>query len=202
MRKELFAVVFALCFGNVFAQQYSYEMWHEGKLVLESGDTLRGLLKYDIQQDLLQYNDQKKVTEAFTPRKVLYFEIFDQTVNRYRHFFSLPYAASGYYKTPVFFELMVEGKITLLVREALEYRTFSSPYFYGSYTRLVLVDKFFFMDEKANIKEFQGKKGDLLSQFGKYANDVDRYIKINKLKVEDRYDLAKVISYYNSLFIR
>jgi hypothetical protein len=42
----------------------------------------------------------------------------------------------------------------------------------------------------------------LLSQFGKYANDVDRYIKINKLKVEDRYDLAKVISYYNSLFIR
>jgi hypothetical protein len=200
MKNVLILTCWILMAAAAHAQQYSYEMWHEGKLVLESGDTLRGLLKYDIQQDLLQYNDQKKVTEAFTPRKVIYFEIFDGSVNRYRHFFSLPFAASGYYKTPVFFELLVEGKLTLLAREALEYRTFSSPYYYGSYTRLVLVDKFYFMDEKTDIREFQGKKADLLNLLGKYANDADRYIKSNRLKIEDRYDLSKVIAYYNSFF--
>jgi hypothetical protein len=183
-----------------WAQQWPFEMWHDGKIVLETGDTLRGQVKYDIQQDLVQFNDQQGVTEAFTPRKVLYFEIFDQTINRYRNFYALPYAAAGSYRTLIFFELLVEGKMTLLSREALEYRTFSSPFYYGSYTRLVLVYKYFLMEENGMIKEFTGKKGDLLSLMGRKADEVDRYIKSNRLKIEDRFDFARAVAYYNSLF--
>jgi hypothetical protein len=182
------------------AQQWPFEMWHDGKIVLETGDTLRGQVKYDIQQDLVQFNDQQGVTEAFTPRKVLYFEIFDQTINRYRNFYALPYAAAGSYRTLIFFSLLVEGKMTLLSREALEYRTFSSPFYYGSYTRLVLVYKYFLMEENGMIKEFTGKKGDLLSLMGRKADEVDRYIKSNRLKIEDRFDFARAVAYYNSLF--
>jgi len=191
----------ALCCAQVsVAQDWAFEYWHEGKIVLVSGDTLVGLVKYDFQQDLVQFNDQKKNIEALSPRKILFFEIFDNTVSRYRNFFVLPFAATGNYRTPILFELLEEGKMTLLAREAMEYRTFSSMYYYGSYTRLVLVYKYYLMAEDGDIKEFQGKKNDLLSMMGKRSEDVDRYIKANRLKIEEPYDFAKIVSYYNSFF--
>lgn len=183
------------------AQQWPFELWHEGKIVLVSGDTLKGLVKYDLEQDLVQFNDQRENIVAYTSRKVLFFEIFDNTQKRYRNFFALPYAASNTnYLTPVFFELLVDGKMTLLTREALEYRTYSSPYYYGSFTRLVLVYRFYLMDEKGNINQFMGKKAELLSMMGRRADEVDRYMRQNRLKIEDPSDFTRTVAYYNSLF--
>jgi hypothetical protein len=194
-------VIFSFIVTAVQAQEWPFELWHEGKIVLVSGDTLKGLVKYDLEQDLVQFNDQKESIAAFTSRKVLFFEIFDNTQRRYRNFFALPYAANNTnYLTPVFFELLEDGKMTLLAREALEYRTFSSPYYYGSYTRLVLVYKFFLMDEKGNINQFTGKKGELLNMMGRQANDVDQYMRKNRLKIEDPTDFTRTVAYYNSLF--
>lgn len=200
MKIRISLLVLIFCAQLAAAQQWPFEFWHDGKIILASGDTLKGQVKYDQQQDLVQYNDQRNTIEAFTPRKVLCFEIFDNSVNNYRIFFALPYAATGNYRTPIFFELLEEGKMTLLSRESLEYRTFSSPYYYGSYTRLILVYKFYILDEKGNINEFIGKKGDLLAMMGKRGDEVEKYIKTNRLKIEDRVDFAKAVAYYNSLF--
>jgi hypothetical protein len=200
MKIGIFVLVVLLCAQVSKAQQWPFELWHDGKIILVTGDTLTGQVKYDIQQDLVQFNDQKNVVEAFTPRKVLFFEIFDNTAKRYRNFFALPFAATGNYRTPIFFELLVEGRMTLLSREALEYRTFSSPYYYGSFTRLVLVYKYYLMEESGNISEFIGKKNDLLSLMGRKADDVDKYIKKNRLRIEDPSDFARTVAYYNSLF--
>ena len=187
--------------GLAQTQQWAFEQWHEGKIVLVSGDTLKGFVKYDMQQDLIQYNGQVGVVEAYTARKVLFFEIFDLTVSQYRQFFSLPYNATTGYLAPVFFELLEEGKMTLLSRESLEYRTYNSPYNFGaSYSRLVLVYKFYILEEDGNISEFIGKKSDLLELMGRRALDVQDFIKENKLKIEDRDDFAKIVAYYNSFF--
>jgi hypothetical protein len=193
-------LLFCACTG-VRAQEWPFELWHEGKVVLLEGDTLRGLVKYDMQQDLLQYNGasgQKVV--AYSARKVLFFEIFDITVHRYRQFFALPFNTPAGYKSAVFFELLEEGRMTLLSREALEYRTYTNPYYVGSYSRLVLVYKYFFMDDNGKIEEFTGDKRDLLDLMGKNADDVEKYIKTNRLKVDEKYDFAKIIAYYNSLY--
>jgi len=182
------------------AQQFAVELWHTGKAVLDTGDTLRGTIKYDLQTDILQLNDNKKL-ESFTPRKVLYFEIFDETVKRYRVFYSLPYSQTGQYKAPVFFELLEEGKLTVLSREALEYRTTSSPfYYYGSITRLVLVYKYFMLKENGDIVEFRGKKNDWYTFMPSKADEVERYAKSNRLDLDEKYELSQVIAYYNSLF--
>jgi hypothetical protein len=165
-----------------------------------SGDTLKGLVKYDLQQDLIQYNSHRGSVEAFAVRKVLFFEIFDKTVGLYRQFFSLPYSATGGYRTPVFFELLEEGKMTLLTRETLEYRTYSSPYYFGSTSRLVITYKYYMLSDSGNITEFIGKKSDFLKLMGKYAGSVEDYMRENKLDVEDRNDIVKIVAYYNSLF--
>ena len=191
--------LFALAKTDVQGQQWPFELWHEGKIVLESGDTLRGLVKYDFMQDLVQYNLNDKKTEAFSARKVLYFEIFDNSVRKYRQIFALPFTNSSGYRAPVFFELLEEGKMTLLSREILEYRTNTSPYYLGSFSRQVLVNKYFFLDEKGNITEFTGNKSDLLNLMGKKSDDVEKYIKTNKLKYDDKYDFARIVAYYNSI---
>ena len=184
----------------VHAQQFPSDLWHEGKIVLEEGDTLRGNVKYDLQNDLLQF-EKGGGLESFTARKVLFFEIFDKTVKRYRQFYSLPYTTSGQYKAPVFFELVSEGKMTLLCRESLEYRSYpSSFYYYGSTNRLILVNKFFLLNEKGFIEPFNGKKNDLIYLMGNQGDPVERYMKTNKLNIDHKYEFAQVVDYYNSLF--
>lgn len=200
MRMVVIGTLFSLISFATQAQQWAFELWHDGKIVLVSGDTLKGLIKYDLQQDLVQYNAQRGNVEAYTARKVLFFEIFDITVGQYRQFFALPYNATTGYRTPVFFELLEEGKMTLLTRENLEYRTYTSPYYFGSYSRLVIIYKYYMLDETGTITEFIGKKSDLLNLMGKRAKDVEDYMKENKLKIEDRYDIVKIVAYYNSFF--
>jgi hypothetical protein len=181
-------------------QQFAFEFWHEGKIILDTGDTLKGTVKYDMQTDLLQFQVDNK-HQSFSARKVLFFEIFDATVKQYRQFYSLPYSVSGGYKAPVFFELLTEGKITLLCREALEYRTYSpSFYYYGTNTRLILVYRYFLLLENGDITEFTGKKNDWLDLMDKRADDVQHYAKSNRFNFDDRYELVKIISYYNTFF--
>jgi len=183
----------------VQAQTWPFELWHDGKIVLVEGDTLRGLVKYNIQQDLVQFNSSDRKVEAYTPRKVVFFEIFDASVHKYRQFYSLPFTTPAGYEAPIFFELLEDGKMTLLSREALEMRTYNSPYYVGSYSRLVLVNKYFFLNEKAGITSFSGTKKDLLELMEKRAGEVEDYIKTNRLDFDNKYDLARIIEYYNSL---
>lgn len=197
--KKSILVLFLLVSLGLQAQTFSFEYWHNGKLVLEGGDTLTGSVKYNLQQDLVQFQHAGR-NETFTARKVVYFEIFDAMSKEYRQFYSLPYAANGQYKAPVFFELLTEGKMTLLSREALEYKTYSSFYYYGSYQRLVLVYKYFLLEESGNIREFQGNKNEWLYLMGNQAEQVQRYVKSNKLDFDEKPELTKIVAYYNSLF--
>ena len=198
MRSLLFLLIFFLPVMAT-AQLWPFEMWHDGEIVTEQGDTLKGKVKYDLQQDLVQFMHREDKVEAYSARKVLFFEIFDETVHRYRNFYTLPYNATAGYKTPVIFELLVQGKMTLLSRESLEYKTFSSTYYMGSYTRQVLVDYYFFLKENGDIEEFKGSKNDLMDLMGTKANLVEKYIKVNRLKFDEKYDLVKIVAYYNSL---
>lgn len=196
---------FSLIGITASAQQFAFELWHEGKLILDSGDTLRGTIKYDMQSDLIQYQPKGESGkfESYTARKVLFFEIFDGTVKRYRSFYSLPYSTSGQYKAPVFFELLEEGKLTVLCREFLEYRTTSSSfYYYGSYTRLVLINKYYLLRENGNIEEYRGKKNDWYELMRGKEEDVEKYVKANRLDLDEKYELAKAVNYYNSLFLK
>lgn len=197
-RRFAFILLLILCGGSVQAQQvWPFEFWHEGRIVLNEGDTLKGMVKYDMQQDLVQYSFRDSKPEAYTARKVMFFEIFDATINRYRRFFSLPYTTTPGYKSMIFFELLEEGKMTLLAREYLEYRNQNSMYL--SYARLVLTYKYFFLKENGDIEEFKGSKSDLLDLMGRNGEDVDKYIRKHRLRYDDKDDLVRIVDYYNSL---
>jgi hypothetical protein len=134
-------------------------------------------------------------------RKVVFFEIFDKTVNRYRQFYSLPFALKGQYRAPTFFELLSEGKLTLLAREKLEYKTYSSFYAYGGmYTRLILTHSYYLLKEDGTIQEFMGKRNDFFDLMGSKKDEMQKFAKENKLSFDNKYDVVRITDFYNSLF--
>jgi len=193
------AILFLFIWESSIAQKWPFEYWHDGRLVLETGDTLKGKIKYDIQSDIIQL-DQKGVLQSFTGRKIIFYEILDVTSSHTRQFYSIPFSQSGGYKSPTFFELLSEGKLTLLAKEALEYQNYSYGYYgYSTVNRLVLVNKYFVLNDKGEIEPFSGSKNDLMDIMSKRDDEIRKFIKVNRLSVDRKYDLARVFDYYNSL---
>ena len=208
MRKPVAAILFVLfsllSITGVKSQDFPSEMWHEGKLVTVDEDTLKGELKYDLQGDVVQVNTGK-VLKTFHSRKVLYFEIFDKTVDGYRFFYSLPYGLQSSYEVPVLFEVLFEGKLTLLCREQIVTENATSQYggAYSqptlSYSRTRLAYTYYFLNHTGDINIYNLKKRELLDFFGKYSHQVSQYMKKNSLKHDRMRDLVRITAYYNAL---
>ncbi len=203
IKKSLLIILFFTSL-SVKAQEFPSELWHQGMLVLVSEDSLSGKIKYNIEQDLVQIESGKKIY-TFSGKKVFYFQIFDETVDAYREFYTLPYALINQYEAPIFFEVLVEGKLTLLCREAVVTKTvndnIANPY--GStmsYSRNMLVYTYYFLDHEGNITEYSSmKKRDLLRVLKKRAPKIEEYMKVNHLRADKRYDLSRIISFYNGI---
>lgn len=203
MIKRLFFLFLFFSTIVVRAQEFPSDLWHQGMLVLVSEDTLSGKIKYNIEQDLIQIESAKKIY-TYSGKKVFYFQIFDETVDTYREFYTLPYALVNEYEAPIFFEVLVEGKLTLLCREAVVSKTVNdnniNPYGSSmSYSRNVLLYTYYFLDERGNITKYSMKKKDLLRMLNKRAGKIEEYMKVNHLKADKRFDLSRIISFYNGI---
>lgn len=200
MRKLIFIFLLAGGFFTSRAQEFSKELWHDGFLVTTDDDTVRGLLKYDMEANVVQLI-QNNVVKTFSSHKVFYFEIFDKLVKNYRQFYSIPYSVNYDYEIPIIFEVLYEGPLSLLSREAVVQETVSnsSAYWAGSYVRDVLSHTYYFLDKEGNIKRYTGKKNDLLGIMSRKSGDVKGFIKKNKLKTDELRDLIRITAFYNSI---
>ena len=85
-------------------QQFSSEVFHEGYLVTNEKDSAKGKLRYDLETNSVTLINSGK-TFSFSSQKIFYFEIFDEILNNYRQFYSIPHKVNFDYKIPVFFEI-------------------------------------------------------------------------------------------------
>ena len=202
MKRFLLSLVFGFTLSLGFSQTFPSEMWHDGRLVLLEGDTLKGQIMYSLETDLVQFTGDERTIKTYTARKLLFFEIFDNTVERYRQFYTIPYSVKSDYKAPVIFEVLTTGEhLSLLSRESLEYQVAHYPYaMSGTYSRLELVYTNYFLLPNGNVQKFAGKKKDLLWVMNKKSGEMKKFIKSNNIRMDDRFDLAKAVAYYNSLF--
>jgi hypothetical protein len=183
------------------AQDFPSEFWHPGKMVLISGDTISGEIKYNIETDLVQINGEGRLM-TYSSRKIFYFEIFDVTIENYRQFYSIPYDLKSNYKTPTLFEVIYEGKVTLLARESIVNETSHYNSYYwsgGTYTRQVLSYDYFILRKNGEIQYFSKKYRDLLDLLKDKQREIKEYIRKNNLKTDEKSDLARIFAYYNAL---
>jgi hypothetical protein len=189
------------------AQEFPSEIWHKGVLVTVDGDTVKGQIKYDLQTDAVQINNQRTI-QTYSARKIHYFEIFDETIDSYRHFYSLPYQVQANYEVPLLFEVLYEGHLSLLCREEVvtesvpAYNAYPYSYYGGApfnQSRARLKYTYYFVDQKNGIQNYNLKKSELYSFFKKHQQEVKKYIKKNNLKHDRMRDLVRVTAYYNAL---
>jgi hypothetical protein len=180
------------------AQEFPSDLWHDGKLVLVSEDTLVGKVKYNQAQGIVQVEIGEK-TYTHSASSIFYFEIYDITVESYRQFYVLPYGLVTSYKTPAVFEVLVEGNLTLLSREAIVTKNIQNPYSYGNYAKETLVYDYFFLDRKGTITKYTLKKKDLFTAVAKRQSQVVDYMKANRMHHDRRNDLVRIIAFYNAL---
>ncbi|MBC7923726.1 MAG: hypothetical protein H7Z75_21840 [Ferruginibacter sp.] len=193
-------------FPTAQAQTFAYEVWYEGKVVLDTDDTLAGSVRFDLAENLLQLEMGNEI-KAFSARKIAAFEIVDAVNQQTRQFYTLPYSAVSDYKVPVFFELLVQGDLTLLCRERLvtENVPVYGPYGYGfgrpGYyaTRNRIAFEFFFGYPNGNVKAFSGSKKDFHYLVRDHGEELKAFVSDRKLRYNDRDDLSKIVTYYNYL---
>lgn len=182
-------------------QEFPFQVWHKGKIVLMNNDTLNGLVKYNMEGNVVQFDNKQQIM-AFSSQKVLYYEIADNIFKTFRYFYSLPYYVQPNYKTPILFEVLYEGPLTLLAREYTVEETIPQ---YGYYyrqnyaTRTRLAFDYFFLDQKGNINKYSLKRNDLLAIMKQKDDEVKKFMKKNNLKYDRREDLVRAVAYYNSL---
>lgn len=201
MQRVFFLVFFTVLFYTARAQEFSKEVWHDGFLVTTSEDTIRGLIKYDMEANIVQLI-KNNVVKTFSSHKVFYLEIYDKVVQNYRQFYSIPYSVNFDYKIPIIFEVLYEGPLSLLSREALVQETYSNngPYWSGgTYVRDRMAYTYFFLDAKGNITRYTGKRNDLLIIMARKSRQVKEFIKKNKLKTDEVRDLIRITAFYNSI---
>jgi len=197
----LFLILTTLSFV-AFSQEFPSELLHEGKAILVNGDTLKGKIKYDLENDLIQIVVGGTI-QTFSARKILYFSIFDETVEMFRTFYSIPYEVQPNYEIPLLFEVLYEGHLSLLAREAIVTETVPQySYAYRSsvnMTRTKLAYDFYFLDQKGNFLKYNLKKPELYEIMSRKEPQIKSYIKKNKLKTDSRRDLVRITAYYNAL---
>ena len=202
--KIFLTFIFSLFFSfSVQAQVFPSEIWHRGKAVLVSGDTLEGLIKYDLEKDAIQLKEASDRVYAFSAQKLFYFQLFDTGIKSYRHFYSLPLEVSRGYSVPMLFEVLYEGRLTLLAREKIvaaeSMEKVTDLSLLPNDVRLLLAFDFFFLEKDGTIRSYIPKKRRLLSIMDRKYKEVKKYIRRNKLRHDDMSDLVRITAYYNAL---
>ena len=195
----IFGIAF-LCYTTWSLGQISSNEWHKGIVVTTDQDTISGEIKYDFSTNMVTLVKNESVI-AFSSHKLIYFEIYDEDYKSYREFYSIPYKNTSNYMTPVLFELQYESVLSLLSRENIVMETSSLGYGYG----LPIVSQpsvrydFFFLTKAGKITQFSGSKKDLLRILAKKKNELQTFIKSNRLKTDELRDLVRIIAFYNSI---
>ena len=196
---------------NVIAQnqQFPSQVWHKGNIFLADGASYSGELKYDMENNLVQLMAETVIT--FTASNVATFEIYDETYGGIRKFYSLPYSLNGDYETPIFFEVLTQGdNIALLCREYIATDTrgmnnwgamgMGMNPFWGppNFTGYRLAFNYYFL-KNGRLEKYSLKKKDLFSMLPGHDDEIDLYMRKNRLEHDKRGDLLRITAYYNEL---
>ena len=198
--------------NNLFAQELPSKVFHQGYVVRNDGDTIRGKLKYDFESNLIQLKLVDGRTISLSSQQILNLSFHDQFFHRLRTFYSIPYALSNNVQNLIFFEILSEGPITLMTREYILIRNnndFNSPFYNaanahrlgsnGITSREVLTYDYYFLTKEGEIIEYQKKKKQFLEIFRKHEKKIMELVKKENMRFDRQGDLVSLTNYYNFL---
>ncbi len=194
-------VSFLFSISGVLGQQFSMECWHKGAVQLGDGTVVKGLLRYNLESDVVRF-EMKNETFVFTANTINTFFFTDYLDSTKRSFITYQYTTSEDYKTPVFFEYLLDGKMPLLCREQIIFKpggSSASAGFNGSSSR-DLEYTFYFINLDGDVQRLPERRRKIATIFRGKEVEMKKYIKDHRFKLGGKKEMLTVFEYYYSLF--
>lgn len=194
----LLLLLFAVQAFFVKSQSNSYDLWHIGTLYLTTGDSLKGLLKYGSEKEMVQMKAGGKEF-AFNYAQIDSFWIIDITDSTRRDFNIYSYTNLEGFDVPLPFEDLVSNpKFQILVREIVRYENAATFVNQGFMPTRDVEYQYYYM-QGGQLLFFNNSKRDVMEIVGDKGNEIMEYMKGNKLHFSKKKDLKLIFEYYYKL---
>ena len=215
--RQLVFIFFISISTLTFAQMFPSEEWYVGEATLSSGEEVKGQIKYDLEIEAIQVETNGRIN-TYNASQVVFFSIKPNEERPNRLFYSLPYRNETGYARPQFFEIITQGKVSLIAREYIATRSQNvqgRPWIGATrfdpmwnpnpmwdtmtVTREFLAFRLYIVNQKGIITELGSSKKDVINAFDNNQGDLKKYIKQEKLKMESIADVSMLVQYYNRI---
>lgn len=171
---------------------YLYDEWSNNATVSSEETSVRlDNINFNAQRNAFQSKIGKDSLFTFNFRNLKEVHIEDRT---FKNIFS------PIHKKNRVFEVIAENKDFSIYKDyRIEIKEGNPNPQRGSSNDKFLIRDDYYLKKGEKFTKFQLKKSKLLKVMGNKADDVEAYIKSNKLKVKNLEDLSKIMTYYNSL---
>ncbi|MCP4522113.1 MAG: hypothetical protein GY827_10555 [Cytophagales bacterium] len=190
-----------------FAQQdeqlFSSDLWHQGEIIFKKGDTLKGLLFYNLPENILLYQQDGK-QKAFYPKDVRSFDFIDSLSHTKRHFSTQRIYISEEYQIEMYFEVLSVGGIyTLFTRERIQLSRQAAMASQGFAIRDYELgyDYYYLLKGSLYLIPLRNSRKGLYKFFGLYKADMKRFMKKNKYRYSytPKEQMISIFGYFEKL---
>ncbi len=197
---HLLTTSYILPLTQLIAQSSNQKNVLYGEVDLKNGQTLKGVLDYDLKNNSLQIVLDNKI-KGYDITSVESFQAFDKITHKTKFFFSLPYQVNHGFYRDLIFELLTEGKLTLFSRQipTEEYRSVYNGGRYVWANITVLKENYFFISDDSEMTACDNSLKDLMKFMADKEKEMQEFYKKNRLKLEKRTDMIKIVNHYNSI---
>lgn len=197
-------------------EEIDIQKWPKGLVTLTSGEVVEGTVTYYRSQDIITVLLPDSTLSSLSPVNVTQFLVSDEYNNR-KHLFKSVYWDQGKensdFKKPTFFEEILQGNVTLLMRESYSRRGLDPDmadvmdnYAYdplgipiGGQFADQIKPKFYVMEPEGKVVTLGKVRKDFLNYCGKKATTVKDFARKQKLSFELPQDFIAIVHYYNTL---
>lgn len=177
------------------------DYWHPGTVVFINGDSVKGKVKYNFDQNIVQLSYQDRIY-SYTPQKVDHFYFYDITNDSLkRNIKTFDYNKTENYIIPIFFEILVDKKRPLLRRESVVVRTNAGVMMQGFTNTYRVLDYEYYYRTNDKISDVPGRRRKLAKSFGSEWRAILDYMKDNNLRATNQRHLIKLYNYFNNTYL-
>nr|WKN39874.1 hypothetical protein K4G66_14355 [Tunicatimonas sp. TK19036] len=176
-----------------------YGFWCSGRITLENNEVLEGEISYDLKFDAIQIK-KGGIVRTYTAQNINSFEMFDPIKYRHRKYVSIDHAMGEGYKRKTFFEVLADGKLTVLrkskyVRRPRVTEDFRAPHIYLN----VVCRHTYYIYKEGEFMEVDDFQGQVLPLMRSHQREIADYVQRCDLKLREIHEQMRVVNLYNQL---
>lgn len=186
--------------GNVIGDNYLDKKWNKANILLYQSETvIEGYpVKYDVKSDLIEIktNAGIKILDVKKVKNIVWVD----SITSAPHYF----VNAGEFKkegvpSKGLLEVLVDGTLPLVKKTELFVKkpTYNAALDVGTRDTKIYLKEIIYYAIEGEMVKVKGKK-DVLAAAGDRANEIESYIKSNKLNMNKEVDLIKVFEFLNS----